>query len=563
MSNNYLDFNEFDSQKGESRDYLKDVAGTAGAFGSGVLGSPAQLGSLGLRAGGAALSGLTSLIAPEKEKKKEEPTSLYVKTIGRAKEFLDPSSSVGSVTKSMTDAISNVSNTAADYLDKLGPEKLKSYLDNATGGYTKPKGKFAAGLQEFSSDVGSAFGLGAASKIAKGAKVGKTVFKAGVKLAKTTLKNIAAGNTVKHTAKALGASEETANKLKMVSMITLPLATSAVKTMFNTGTLNKMEKGFYDFTEKYPKKTDTVPMYAARDAVLEVEEASKSGMGTAYTPNSKLKSLSRAMAGRTASGSIPVKDLQLINKHLDNIIVSKATSKNPEFWRDIAPLKASVTKGLKDSGSVPVKDLLSMKEHFSNLTSGNAGLLFKDSPIGKIIEDGLKAGGPVSVHDLLTMKRQLNDMIYGTYRTSPYFLKKVAPLKEAVMDGLKKYGKEHPTFAYALENADALHAVKSGAGLIEELAKGITGVKDKGTSKILLNALAYTIGGKKAFTALRLAGPFGKNIQAFAYSPAFRKHSLGLGKAIAAGSIPAAKKYIKNLIGAQKTFDANPLGYLK
>jgi len=561
MSNNYLDLNEFEESTGKSRDYLKDTVGTVGAFASGVAGSPFQTASLGLRLGSSALSGLTSLISPDQEKN-VKPTSIYDKTIGRAREYLKPKSSMNSVVKPVTDAISSVSNIAADYLDKLNPEQLKGYLDSATGGYTKPKGKVAAGLQEFSSDVGSIFGLGAASKLVKGAKIGKGIFKAGVNLSKKAFKNIAAGNIVKHTAKGIGLSEGTANKLKMASMITLPIATSAIKTMFNTGTLDKMEKGFYDITESYPKKTDTVPMYSARDAMLEVEKTSKGGFGSAYSPNSKLKNLSRAMIQKSESSSVPVNDLKSMNKYLDTVI-DNVKDGGPELWKDIAPLKGANMKGIKSDGSVQVNDLLKMKEYLSNLSSGKAGFLFKDSQLDGIIENGLKSAGPIPVHDLLTMKRQLNKMIYGTYSNDTDFLKGVAPLKDAVMGGLKKYGKEHPKFAYALENADAIHAVKSSSGLMEDIAKGITGIKDKGMSKNMLNALLYSIGGKKALTALRLAGPLGTNIKAFAYSPAFRKHSLSLGKAITAGSIPAATKSMKGLIASQKLFDANPLDYLK
>lgn len=321
------DFDPTVSNEGMLSSLLRNTAGVAGAGLSGVLGSPASLGSLALRGTGLAAKGLNSLINSSQVEQPmqdynvdnepvTEPEPDNRSIFRKAVDFLDIESP-NHIANKISDAVYSVTDTAADNLDKFDSSHLKSYLDHYTGDYTKPKGQVASAIQETASDLGGMFGFGGASKIAKGVPA---VVEGGLEAAKNAIKLFTAANTVKHGAMALGVPEDSANYLKMGTMLMGP-AVGTVKELFGKGTISKLSKDNYEIADKIVKSHPNKLRMTGKPAVMkELRKYAEGGFDDLSPTKKKLLEIADKFEKKTPKGYFPVKDVWGGKKDLDEAI---------------------------------------------------------------------------------------------------------------------------------------------------------------------------------------------------------------------------------------------------
>jgi hypothetical protein len=350
------DFDPTVSNEGMLSSLLRNTAGVAGAGLSGVLGSPAALSSLALRGTGFAAKGLNSLInSLQSEQPMQdynvdnepvtEPESDNRSIFRKAVDFLDIESP-NHIANKISDAVYSVTNTAADNLDKFDSSHLKSYLDHYTGDYTKPKGQVASAIQETASDLGGMFGFGGAGKIAKGVPA---VVKGGLEAAKNAIKLFTAANTVKHGAMALGVPEDSANYLKIGTMLMGPAAVGTTKELFGKGTISKLTKNNYEIANKvvdtYPNK---VRINGKPEVLNNIKKYTESGLGLVSPEKKKLSEIASRFSDISPNGYMPIKEVWETKKDLDKII--RPFTGNKKFMKEVLPVRKLVSDTLSRYG---------------------------------------------------------------------------------------------------------------------------------------------------------------------------------------------------------------------
>lgn len=205
--------------------------------------------------------------------------------------------------------------------EKATPEALKTYSEKLTGGYTKPKTESEEALGKFTTDVGSMFGIGTPIK--------------------TATKIAGLGNAAYQGAKLFNASEETAEKAKIVGMLSSPLFKSSMIKPLAENLYNKVDKiaSARAMNLKVPGLEK-----GAKDLIEHANIGAKSA-----TYKSSLRSFANDLLEKSHMDSIPVKELWNFKKDLNYL--SRGLSVPAKHKQALTKMIGSkIKQGLEDYG---------------------------------------------------------------------------------------------------------------------------------------------------------------------------------------------------------------------
>lgn len=244
--------------------------------------------------------------------------------------------------------------------EKATPEALRGYTKKLSGGYLEPKTTGEEAVGKFTSDIGSMFGLGTPLK--------------------TATKIASFGNVAYQGAKLLNTSDETAEKAKIVGMLTSPL--------FGKSMLKPFAKNLYEKVESISSKAGNIKVAGLEKGANDLIKHTKLGSKSA-TYKSSLRNFAKDILEKTKKDKIDVNELWHFKKDLNYI--TKGLSVPAKHKQALTEMLGSKIKGGLESYGKVNKEFGSALFNADKLYSIEKGLPILDKAMNKAF--GIRSSG--------------------------------------------------------------------------------------------------------------------------------------------------------------------------